>query len=288
MKRCLLLVLLIAVVHLPGNTQTPDKETHRAIRKAIQKFAWSTPTPWMENYAWLQQQEMPWFNRDTFTMTWGMDPSNLLVIPDTRPGLAWTAVFDPIWSNGSHAPVPERFEWRGKTCHSIAGPDHFVEDIGFVFALDSSLNVLEALPVVDTRENGYLRRLAEEDLEDIDCSECIKVTYRGVEADNRYKVGQHHRMVNKMRQYILSNSDMINEILDRAVRETYSGFRILTIESCNQPQRACWYNGEGTSHTIKTYGKITAATGPKELQFEAVFRFPEGEDPLVEDVRIFK
>jgi hypothetical protein len=242
----------------------------------------------MENYAWLQQQEMPYFARDTFTMTWGMDPNNLLVIPDSRPGLAWTAIFDPIWPNGSHAPIPERFEWRGKTCQAIAGAGHFVEDIGFVFALDSALNVMEALPIVDTRENGYLRRLGAEKLDGIDCSECIKVTYRGEEADKRYKVGQHHRIVKKMLQQIQAEPDKIAQLLDEAVRETYSGFRILTIESCHQAQHVCWYQGNGISHTIRTYGKITAATGPKELHFEAIFRFPEGEEPSVEDVRIFK
>lgn len=288
MKRFLLLVLLMVVVQFPGNAQTPDPDTHKSIRKAIQKFAWSTPTPWMENYAWLQQQEMPWFNRDTFTMTWAMDPSNLLVIPDSRPGLAWTAIFDPVWPNGSHAPVPERFEWRGKTCQSIAGAGRFVEDVGFAFALDSALNVLEALPIVDSRENGYLRSIGEENLEGIDCSECIKVTYRGIEGEKRYKVGQHHRTVQKMEQKIQAEPDLISQILDRAVREKYAGFRILTIEQCHQPQRACWFLGDGYYHTIRTYGKITAATGPKELSFEATFRFPEGEDPLVEDVRIFK
>lgn len=288
MKRIPLIILSFLLTLTTGLAQVPDAATQKAIRKSIQKFAWESPNPMMENYAWLQQQEMPYFARDTFTMTWAMDGHNLIVLPYTYEGMAWKAIFDPVWPNGGRTPIPERYQFQGQSCRTFAGQDHYLEDIGFAFGLDSSLNVLEVESMVEVRENGILRWLTDNEMRGVDFPECIKVTYRGDEAAKRHLVGQHHRTVVEMKSYIDREPDKIRQLLDRAVRESYAGFRILSIDQCEQVGKVCWYRGDGLSRTIRTYGKINAATGPEELEFEAVFHFPEGEEPEVYEVRIFK
>lgn len=282
-----MLLLLNFFPSLLAQDISPD--SMRTLYRSIQNFAYQSPTPWMENYAWLQGKEMPFFARDTFTMTWHFDPGTLLLLQENTPGRSWRAIFDPVWPNGGQQPIAERYEMRQMGCLELKADAQFITDIGFEFVLDTNLEVIEAIPQVSLSKNGFSRTLSPATLPEIDFRECVSVRFRGGEAGMPTLIGAHHRTMQKIRARADREATVLNRLIKDAVREAYPGFRITKIEPCHQPDRACWFGENGAqAETLKTYGKITAVTGPKEVFFEATVHFPEQEAATVKEVKIFR
>ncbi|HHG83250.1 MAG TPA: hypothetical protein ENJ82_00745, partial [Bacteroidetes bacterium] len=217
-----ILLLLCAFATLPA--QDIGRDSLRTIYRSIQAYAYQSPTTWMDNYAWLQEKELPFFARDTFTMTWHFDPGTLLLVQENTPGLSWRAIFDPVWANGSREPMPERYEMQQLGCLEMRKSDQFIADISFEFILDTNLKVKEVLPQLSIFHNGYLRTLSRDELPEIDFRECIAVRYRGGESAMPTLVGAHHRKMKKIRARAIAEKEKISRLLNTAVREAYSGF----------------------------------------------------------------
>ncbi|MEM0998008.1 MAG: hypothetical protein AAGN35_13035 [Bacteroidota bacterium] len=287
MPRIICLAFLFAAMYLLPRAQSLDAAAHRALRRSLQEQAYNAPTPVMEGYAGLQQQEMGYFARDTFTMTWRMDPQNLSAEFDSTAH-TWTVRFDPTWANGRTSPLPERYELRGNSCREAGGPGVYLEDLDLRFTLDEEFKILAAEPSIKVRREGQIRQLDDYEVTEIDLAECLKVTYMGEEYTKPFMVGRNFRKVQKMLRRAATEQESISQIIDRAVREKYAGFRILTLEIGYATDRVRWFRANALSETLTTYGRFTAATGPQELQFEVTVRFPEGEVAEVDLVRIFK
>lgn len=283
MKNLAALIGSICLFVFSLKAQVPD---FQAVSKSILKFSNENKTEVIKSYEVLQQRETAFFNRDTFTMIWRIEPGNLVIKETGNPKTPWKAHFDPTFASNVQHPVWHTYNLSAclfKTDHSL-----FLQDLDLVFFLDSMLVVKKVEAEMLVLQEGRSRKFTNRELNVIQWTDCMEIAYQGEEAKKPYLVGQRWRKTAALIKAVEGRKAEIEAALETEIRAKYTTAQVDEVLKCPGTVLECFDFPDPENGFFRSEGLFTAKSGPKELFYSARISFDENDKVQVEIERIWK
>ncbi len=283
MKLIARLLFLFLLVGMQVQAQEAD---WKAVSKSVLNFANSSDDPWIKRYEALQQKETTWFNRDTFTMTWRMEPSNLEVKATGDARVPWQVHFNPTFAGNVDHPVWHTYQLS--SCFSKIDKGLFLQDFDLVFLLDSTYQVKKVRPDMVVLQEGRSRKFSGREVTNLLWEECMHIAFQGEEAKKSYLVGQRWRKTSKFIVEVGTRKAEIEAALTEAIKAKYTTAEVKEVLSCPESVMECFDFPDPLSEYCRAEGLFTAKSGPKELFYSALIYISEEGVISVEVENIWK